>query len=144
MLFLVRLPQWLLVPQWYSWSWQWPCKMQPFRFSRRASGKRARSCQSVTRRPPMPPRCSAPVPVRARMTDSLSHQVRKGARAQDHPTPMPQTITKLAVIRSRADDDAFTVKDRRNSSTGLEKNAYQKVPIAKEERQRRQDVAFVS
>ncbi|XP_063903394.1 uncharacterized protein LOC135122861 isoform X3 [Zophobas morio] len=77
MLFLVRLPQWLLVPQWYSWSWQWPCKMQPFRFSRRASGKRARSCQSVTRRPPMPPRCSAPVPVRARMTDSLSHQVRK-------------------------------------------------------------------
>ncbi|RZB40798.1 hypothetical protein BDFB_003581 [Asbolus verrucosus] len=30
--------------------------MQPFRLSRRASGKRARSCQSVTRRPPMTPR----------------------------------------------------------------------------------------
>ncbi|XP_063903393.1 uncharacterized protein LOC135122861 isoform X2 [Zophobas morio] len=105
MLFLVRLPQWLLVPQWYSWSWQWPCKMQPFRFSRRASGKRARSCQSVTRRPPMPPRCSAPVPVRARMTDSLSHQklpVRKNLVRSSSPRPPDAYATDHNKARSNS------------------------------------------
>ncbi|EFA03202.1 hypothetical protein TcasGA2_TC013122 [Tribolium castaneum] len=88
--------------------------MQPFRFSRRASGKRAQSCQSVTRRPPMTPRLFRSGGVRARMTISLSHQVRKGTPLR--PENMEQHCFVIAAPTPGHRCDV-SILNERNSST---------------------------